>query len=158
MLKIKLFLRRHWSELENLSPEDSYFPINDIAFVRELFAMSPSRRYKYGKVSIEKDNYVFLNEVCELDYFVSCIQDDKKEIFSGRTHVIDNSYFRLSFHYHEFLTISFGSKKLSVKKKEFIDAFCLVAEQYYLMLAEFNKDSDVEYYKNQARQVRDEWQ
>jgi hypothetical protein len=156
MFEIKLFFRKHWGEAEKSSPEDKYFPIEDIVSVRELFTLSPSSFYNYGRVVIRTDYQVLIDSECELDYFISCMQDDKQAIFSGQTHTIDNSYFKLRFHYHDKLTIEAGSKKVVVKKQDFIAAFREAAESYYLLLADFKVNAT--YYRTQAQQVRNEWQ
>ncbi|MBX0289484.1 hypothetical protein K3G63_03495 [Hymenobacter sp. HSC-4F20] len=156
MLEIQLYLRKHWGEVEQFSGNERFFSIADKLAILDYYSMSPNLRYNYGRVVIKDEFRLLLDEECELDFFISCIQDDKDEIFSGKTHVIDNSYFKMSFHYHDKLKIGFGQKNITVSKKEFIDAFRTTAETYYLMLAEVKEDR--EYYEQQAQQVRTEWQ
>jgi hypothetical protein len=111
MFEIKLFFRKHGSEAEDASPEDKYFPMEDATSVRELLTLAQSGSYNYGKVVISANHQILINAECELDYFISCIQDDKQAIFSGHNHMIDNSYFKLLFHYHDNLVIKAGNKK-----------------------------------------------
>jgi hypothetical protein len=155
MFEIKLFFRRHWGEVEKAAPEDKYFPIEDIASVRDLFAMSPDSFYNYGKVVMGNPYQTLVDAECELDYFISCIQDDKEAIFSGKTHAVDNSYFKLLFHYHDKLTITANGNSLTVKKQEFIAAFRKAAEQYYSLLADLKINTT--YYRDQARQIQEQW-
>ena len=118
--------------------------------------MSPDGFYNYGKVVIGTAYQTLVDTECELEYFISCIQDDKEAIFSGKTHVIDNSYFKMYLHCHDKLTITVNGKSLTVKKQEFIHAFRKAAEQYYLLLA----DCKVKpyYYRGQAQQIQNNWQ
>lgn len=156
MLEIKLFFRRHWGEVEKAAPDDKYFPVEDAVSVRELFAMSPDSFYNYGKIIICNSHQILIDTECELDYFISCIQDEKQDIFSGKTYAIDNSYFKLSFHYHDKLTIAANGNSLTVKKQEFIDVFRKSASQYYSILA--NLKINTTYYREQAQQIQSQWQ
>jgi hypothetical protein len=156
MFKIQLFLRRNWDDVEKVAAENHYFPLDDIASVRKIFSKSFNGFYTYGKVIIGNDYQILVDAECELDCFISCIQDDRQAIFSGSVHVIDNSYFKLAFHYVNKLTIAINSKKLVVEKHDFINAFREVAGQYYTLLADFKINAA--YYHGQAQQVRTDWQ
>lgn len=156
MFKIQLFLRMNWDDVEKAAPENQYFPLDDIAFAQKLFSKSSNSFHTYGKIIIGTDYQILVDAECELDYFISCIQDDKQAIFSGSIHVIDNSYFKMTFHYIDKLIIAINSKKLFVEKHDFINAFREVAEQYYTLLADFKIDAA--YYHGQAQQVRTDWQ
>lgn len=155
MFKIGIYLRRHWGQLEDLPPNEQYFSIDDKSSARELFGMSPSRRYNYGKIIISNNDSVLLDEECELDFFISTIQSEKERIFSGKTYKVDNSYFQWTFHYHDKLTIGYKEKRIAVRKQEFIDAFRTSAEKYYLLLAELHTNGAD--YKEMAHLLVKEW-
>jgi hypothetical protein len=155
MFEIQLYLKKHWGEVENFTGNERFFAIDNHTLINDYYNMSSDLRYNYGRVVIKNGFKQLLDEECELDFFISCIQDDKEGIFSGRTHVINNSYFKLIFDYHEKLKISYKNKSISVDKQDFIDTFRTAAEAYYEMLATVKEDKD--YYEDQARQVRDEW-
>ena len=139
MLEIKLYLSRHWSQWDKISPQERFFPIDDTLSAKELFCTSPSS--SMGRVVIEKYGCVYLDEECDLDDFLNAIVYSKEDIFSGIPYTVDNSYFQLSFldrHYRHKFLIQFKSKTLAIEKSEFIEAFRLSAKKYYQLLAEFH--------------------
>lgn len=155
MFEIVICLRRHWGEVEKLHPNEQFFSIDDKVSAKELFDMSPSRRYNYGKVVIINNGKKFLEEYCEIDFFISTIQFDKEGIFSGKSNKVDNSYFQWTFHYHDKLTIKYGEKSIEVRKQDFINAFRTSAQKYYLLLADFQSNSSD--YEEMARLLVQDW-
>jgi hypothetical protein len=155
MFEINIYLRRHWGELEKALPGEKYFSIDDKLSSKELFDMSPSRRYNYGKVIIVNNGKVFLEEECEIDFFISTIQFEKEKLFSGKSIKIDNSYFQLTFHYHDKLTIEHEGKKITVRKQDFIDAFRASAQKYYLLLAKLHTNKAD--YKDMESLLTQDW-
>lgn len=145
-MKINVFFRKHWGEVEDFEGAARFFSADDEASVNELYIMSPTNRYKYGKVSIENQYFKLIEEECELDYFFSTIQFAKKKIYSGEPYTIDNSYFKWSFLYeHNKLYIKYKYNHIITSAIEFNEAFVESASQYYSLLLKYHKESPDDY-------------
>ena len=154
MFEIKIYLKKPVDQGGSAAGDERFVLLTD-DLLEHNHSDVPTAMYIYGKVVIRNEWYVLLDEECELDFFVSCLQSDKGDIFSGKAHSVDNSYFKLVFVYRGKLTISFGSRSMVVDKQEFIDAFRTAAERYYQLFAAVKVDRA--YYEQQAKQIRAGW-
>lgn len=143
MFTIEIFLSKHWSEVEELPENERFFSIRNIEAAQAFFNLSSDNFYNYGKVAFVYNNKIFLSEECEIDFFLSSIQFEKENIYSGIEYTAYNSYFGVGFLLENTtLNISFRGNKIRMPVKEFADAFANCAEMYYTLLASYHKEKE----------------
>ncbi|MGI4872962.1 MAG: hypothetical protein ACRYFX_17515 [Janthinobacterium lividum] len=147
MLEIKIYLS-HFATPITKGQRLVYTSLDEILAGQAVPVVSPTR-YVYGKVLIKNYGSVFIDAPCEIENFITYIQDAKAAIFSGSLHRIDNSYFKLDFHYRRKLFITCGIKTISVSKPEFISVFRQAAEKYYQCMLALRRDAS--YYQQLAQ-------